>query len=89
MAKMTKSVRFGLTPELLGKIRNASKLHKLRISALIRSAIERYLAELRTSRFLEQPCPRRSRLDMPVVFWTQAEQEYADEVMRIVREEDR
>jgi hypothetical protein len=89
MAKMTKSIRFGLTPELLGKIRNAAKLHKLSISGLIRSAIERYLAELRTSRFVEQPPPRASRLDLPVVFWTQAEQEYADEVMRIFREEDR
>jgi post-segregation antitoxin (ccd killing protein) len=89
MAKMTKSIRFGLTPELLGEIRNAAKLHKLSISALIRSAIERYLAELRTSRFVEQPHPRTSRLEMPVVFWTQAEQEYADGVMRIFREEDR
>jgi hypothetical protein len=85
VAKMTKSVRFGLTPELLGKIRNAAKLHKLSISALIRSAIERYLAELSTSR----PLPRTSTLEIPVVFWTQAEQVYADEVMRIFRDEDR
>jgi hypothetical protein len=88
MAKMTKSIRFGLTPELLGKIRNAAKLHKLSISALMRSAIERYLAELSTPRFIE-PQPRTSRLNIPIVFWTQAEQEYADEVMRIFREEDR
>jgi predicted DNA-binding protein len=88
MAKMTKSIRFGLTPELLGKIRNAAKSHKLSISALIRSAIERYLAELSTFRFVEQPRPRTSRLEIPVVFWTQAEQEYADEAMRIFREED-
>jgi hypothetical protein len=88
MAKMTKSIRFGLTPALLGDIRDAAKVHKLSISSLIRSAIERYLAELSTSRFIE-PRPRTSRLDIPVVFWTQAEQEYADEVMRIFREEDR
>jgi hypothetical protein len=53
MPKMTKSIRFGLTPELLGKIRSAARLHKLSISTLMRNAVERYLAELNTSRFIE------------------------------------
>ena len=93
MAKITKFLRLGLTPELLDETRNEAKRQKVSVSALIRTALQKHLGELNQRRLVasdvEDKPKRASLLDTPVVFWTRAEEETADRVMRIFREEDR
>jgi predicted DNA-binding protein len=91
MAKFTKSVRLRLTPEMLGKIRAEAKHSGISASALIRDAIRRSLSELTALRwtFHTPRLKSGSLLEHPLVDWTPAEQQFADAVMRVFREEDR
>ena len=79
MAKFTKSIRLALTPELLEKTRTAAQQHGDSISALVRTALEKYLTKPKAT----------SLLDEPVVLWSPAEKEYADKVLQEHFEEDR
>ena len=91
MAKITKSVRLGLTPELFARIRVEAERQKISTNALIRDAIDEHLYDLTATRLGRSPVPRlkAENLQQPLVSWTQAEQEFADELMRVFREEDR
>jgi hypothetical protein len=64
MARITEQVRLGLSPELLAQIRAEVKLHKTNITALIRTAIEKYLVELNRQRIAAKYAtntPRKGR----------------------------
>ena len=60
-------------------------------NALIRDAIDEHLYDLTATRLGRSSVPRlkAENLQQPLVSWTQAEQEFADELMRVFREEDR
>jgi hypothetical protein len=77
MAKFTKSIKVGLTPELLEKTRTAAQQKGDSISGLIRTALEKYLTKA------------TSLLDTPLVEWTPAEKEYADKMIQDHFDEDR
>ncbi len=90
MAKITKSIRLGLTPELLEQIRTEAKRQKVSVNALIRNTLKKDLTESNQQRFSEPAEPKLIRLvDVPVVQWSQAEQEYADKVIKEHFDEDR
>jgi hypothetical protein len=91
VAKFSKSIRLNLTSEMFEKVRAEAKHSGISASALIRDAIQRSLSELTALR-RTSPVPRRkpgSLLEHPLVDWTRAERQFADEVMRVFREEDR
>jgi hypothetical protein len=92
MAKITKSIRLGLTPNLLEEARTGARQQKISVNALIRAALQQYLNELNQKRVESSRAekPKGIRLlDMPLVSWTQAEKEFADRVIKKHFEEDR
>jgi hypothetical protein len=92
MATFSKSIRLNLTSEMFEKVRAEAKHSGISASALIRDAIQRSLSELTVLRSGTSPVPRlksRSLLEHPLVDWTPVEKQFADEVMRVFREEDR
>jgi len=61
-----------LTPELLEKTQIAAQQRGDSISALVRTALEKYLTKPKTT----------SLLDEPVVLWSPAEKDYADKALK-------
>lgn len=93
MAKITKFLRLGLTPEQLGCIRAEAQQQDISMSELVRTAISRYLEELRERRAAarhaeDQPYPV-PLIALPLVCWTRNEEQAAHKVMQQFREEDR
>jgi hypothetical protein len=92
MAKISKSIRLGLTPNLLEGARTEARQQKVSVNALIRAALQQYLNELNQKRVESSRAekPKGMRLvDVPLVSWTQAEKEFADRVIKQHFEEDR
>jgi hypothetical protein len=97
MAKFTKSVRFGLTPGLLWRIRTAAQKQQVSVSELVRTAVARYLGDLSeqfSSQHPPEPEPRKRSsfgvplLDTPLVNWTREEEEAAHRAMQLFRNHD-
>jgi hypothetical protein len=86
-AAMAKIIQLIVTSGLLDEIRAAAKQNKISVIGLVRAAIHRHLIELNK---LNKRKPEIFNLvDLPVVRWSRAEQEYADRVIRQHFEEDR
>jgi hypothetical protein len=81
---MAKIIQLIVTSGLLDEIRAAAKQNKISVIELVRAAIHHHLIELNKRK------PEVINLvDVPVVRWSRAEQEYADSVIRMHFEEDR
>jgi hypothetical protein len=66
------------------------KQHKISVIELVRAAIQRHLIELnKLNSVSKQELEIINLVDVPVVRWSRAEQEYADSVIRQHFEEDR
>jgi predicted DNA-binding protein len=90
MANFTKSLRLNLTPEMFERIHAEAKHSGISANTLIRDAIRRSLSELTALRGTSVSRLKLGSLtEHPLVDWTPAEQHFADEVMRVFREEDR
>ncbi len=93
MAKITKSLQLGLTPELLGRVRAEAQQQDVSMSELVRTALRRYLDELRerraAARHIEDQLHTIPLLALPLVYWTRDEEQTAHKVMLQFREEDR
>jgi hypothetical protein len=91
--KFTQSIRFGLTPEQLKRIRAEAQKQKISVSELLRIATENYLHGLSEWRRIvgkrAQKVNRAHLLDTPLVIWNPGEKEFADSVLRTHFEEDR
>jgi hypothetical protein len=97
MAKFTKSIRFGLTPGLLLRIRSAARKQQVSVSELVRTAVARYLGDLGEQFSSQHPPeaePRKRNLfgvpllDIPLVNWTREEEEAAHQAMQLFRNHD-
>jgi Arc/MetJ-type ribon-helix-helix transcriptional regulator len=92
MTKLTASIRFGLTPELLDRIRTTAEKRRVSVSELIRAAVTRYLDQLDEDELFRQWRNRQtilSSLKIPVAILNPSEEERADKVMKQFRDEDR
>ena len=98
MAKLIESIRLVLhrllfPPSVLADIQIETKLQRVRVIAVVRSVLERYLATRAASMRLDGRTVylKLDRVDLnePIGDITPEQQRYADEVMRIFREEDR
>lgn len=93
MAKITKFIRLGLTPELLGHLRAESQQQDVSMNELVRTALGRYLDELSerraAARHVEDQPYTVPLLASPLVYWTRDEEERAQGAMKQFREEDR
>ncbi|HEY1468062.1 MAG TPA: hypothetical protein VGF61_03385 [Candidatus Acidoferrum sp.] len=92
MGKFTKSVRFGLTPWLLRRLRIQARQQDVSVSELVRTAVEKHLGEL-IWQGVEAPqpetkLPKPSLLDTPVAQWTREEEETAHRAMYLFRNHD-
>jgi hypothetical protein len=92
MAKFSKSVRFGLTPGLLWRIRSAAQKQQISVSELIRTAVAHYLGDLGEQFSPQHPAEAEPikpssfgvpSLDMPLVRWTPEEAENAHRAMQL------
>ena len=59
------------------------------VGTLVRDILEEHLRARRQRRRIKRFTLRKVNLNDPVVNWTAEEEQYADESMRIFREEDR
>jgi Ribbon-helix-helix protein, copG family len=89
--KLTKFIRFALTPSLFDHVRQEAKQRNISVSELIRRALWRYLSEERQRRRIlgvhaDHP---RSLLATPLVNWTPEEERFANEVIQRHFDEDR
>jgi hypothetical protein len=79
--------------DLLDQIRASAKQNKISVAQWVRAAIHRHLLELHKLNEWNKVNKREPEiinlLDVPVVRWSRAEQEYADSVIRQHFEEDR
>ena len=92
MANITKSIRLGLTPNLLQETRTEAIRQKVSVNALIRAALRWYLNELNQKRVGSTSAEKRKvvrLVGVPLVSWTQAEKEFADSVIKKHFDEDR
>jgi hypothetical protein len=93
MAKFNQSIRFGLTSDLLKRIRAVAREQNVSVSELVRKAVESYLRGLSEWRRIvgkHAGKPNRANLlDTPLVIWNPGEKEFADEVLRTHFDEDR
>ena len=92
MAKFSKSVRFGLAPGLLWRIRSAAQKQQVSVSELVRTAVARYLGDLGEQFPTQQPAEAEPSkpssfgvpsLDMPLVRWTPEEEQSAHRAMQL------
>jgi hypothetical protein len=91
MAKLTKSIRFGLNTSLFERVRTEAKQRNISVSELIRQAIQRFLSEESQRRRIlgvnaDKP---RNLLNTPLAPWSPAERQFADEVLQRHFDEDR
>ena len=99
MAKLIDSIRLFLLrlvfpPSVLTDIQIEAKLQQVSAITLVRSVLEKYLRTRTVSMRLNERTVHRwklSKVDLnePIGDITPEQQRYADEVMRIFREEDR
>lgn len=83
---MAKIIQLIVASDLLDQIRASAKQHEISVAQGVRVAIHRHLIELNK---LNKRKPEIFNLvDVPVVRWSRAEQEYADSVTRMHFEED-
>ena len=92
MARITERTRLGL--RLVKRIRAEAKLQKTSVIRFVRTAIERYLDELAKQKIAANNTAGKPKqvsliLETSVVLWTQAEKEFADEVIQRHFDEDR
>jgi hypothetical protein len=92
-AAMAKIIQLIVTSGLLDEIRAAAKQNKISVAELVRAAIHHHLIELNKLNDWNKVNKRKPEIinlvDVPVVRWSRAEQEYADSVIRQHFEEDR
>lgn len=91
MARITQRIRLAL--KLVKRIRAEAKLQKTSVTRFVRAAIERHLDELARQKIAANNTADKPKvsliLETPVAFWTQAEKEFADEVIQRHFDEDR
>jgi hypothetical protein len=92
MAKLSKSISLALTSWLFTRIRTEAQRQHVSMSALIRTAMEKYLQDLiwkRIEAIGAEKLPKTPTLEPLFVFRTQAEKEYAEKVIQQHFDEDR
>lgn len=92
MARITERIRLAL--KLVKRIRAEAKLQKTSVTRFVRTAIERYLDELPKQKIAAKDTTGKPKqvsliLETSVALWTQAEKEFADEVIQRHFDEDR
>lgn len=84
-------IRLGLM--LFRRIRAEAKLQKTSVTRFVHTAIERYLDELAKQKIAAKDTGKLKEvsliLETSVALWTQAEKEFADEVIQRHFDEDR
>jgi hypothetical protein len=88
MAKFTKFILFGLSPDMFRRIRVEARHQQISVGELVRKAIKHYMSGLRMQRIVTTSIDSMPQSSSPF-YWTQAEQEHAASVLRQFREEDR
>lgn len=90
---MAKIIQLIVASDLLDQIRASAKQNKISVAQWVRAAIHRHLIELNKLNEWNKANKRKTQiinlLDVPVVSWSRAEQEFADSVIRQHFDEDR
>jgi hypothetical protein len=95
MAKFTKRIQFGLTPWLWRRRREEAQQQKVSVNKLVRTALalgkhlEANWSGKGRGRQPEAKSREPSLLDTPVVLWSPAEKDLADQVIQKHFDEDR
>ena len=92
MARITERIRLVL--KLVKRIEAEAKSQKTSVTRFVRTAIERYLDELAKQKIAAKDTAGKPKevsliLETPVALWTEAEKEFADEVIQQHFDEDR